>query len=659
MHRSPILIAILVALAFSAAGSAAGSSVPRNTAPPAIRGAAQEGSVLTADPGGWRSDSAVAYSYQWRRCAGAVCADIGGANDRIYAVGTGDIAHAIQVVVFATNKEGTAPAASAPTAAVTPLPAQAPHDAAAPAIAGTAKAGQVLTASPGTWAPPAGLRFAYMWRICRPNGGDCRETRVRSQSYRLGGREVNRSLRVLVTAVNAAGSSAALSAATAAVQPAGNPPARPANTAAPHISGTAQVGKTLSGSAGVWANGPRSYSYAWLRCNRNGNGCAGIGGARSANYTVAPGDAGSTIRFQVTASNRAGSAVAFSSATAVVAPAAPTASTPANTSRPRISGTAQEGKTLTGDRGAWSGNPTSYDTVWLRCDADGHNCNPIGGSSANTYPLGGADVGHRLRFEVTARNSAGAESATSEPTAAVRASAAPSASSAPTIAGTPQEGATLTAAPGVWNHQPTAFAYEWWRCDRNGGSCAAILGAHGTAYRLGSADVGNTLRLHVTATNSAGNSSATSIPTAVIQKAAAPPPSRPSGCPPGGNPDQVANIQGPATLIIDAWSPTPSVITRGTTTWTFRVHVTSTCGGPVQGALVYGTATPFNQWTVPAEQPTGPDGWATLTFQRLTGFPTSPRQQVIAMFLRARKPGANVLAGITGYRLVSVRVNLH
>jgi hypothetical protein len=656
MHRSPILIAILVALAFSAAGSAAGSSVPRNTAPPVIRGAAQEGGVLTADPGGWRSDSAVGYSYQWRRCAGAACADIAGANDRIYAVGTGDIAHTIQVAVFATNREGTTPAASAPTAAVTPLPAAAPHDAAAPAIAGTAKAGQVLTASPGTWAPPAGLRFAYMWRLCRPSGGDCRETRVRSQSYRLGGHEVNRSLRVLVTAVNAAGSSSALSAATAAVQSAANPPVRPTSTAAPHISGTAQVGKTMSGSAGTWANGPRSYSYAWLRCDR---ACAPIGGARSANYTVTTADVGHTLRFQVTAANRAGSTVAVSSATAVVAPAAPTASPPTNTSRPRISGTAQEGKTLTGDRGGWSGNPTSYDTVWLRCDANGHSCNPIGGSNSNTYPLGGADVGHELRFKVIARNSAGAEAATSEPTAVVRASAAPAASSAPTISGTPQEGATLTAAPGVWTHQPTAFAYEWWSCGRTGGSCAAIAGARGTTYRLTSADVGTTLRLHVTATNSAGSSSATSIPTAVIQKAAAPPPSRGKGCPPGGNPDQVANIQGPANLIIDAWSPSPSVITGSTQAWTFRVHITSTCGGPVQGALVYGTATPFNQWTVPAEQATGPDGWATLTFQRMTGFPVSPRQQLIAMFLRARKPGENVLAGITGYRLVSVRVNLH
>ena len=121
----------------------------------------------------------------------------------------------------------------------------------------------------------------------------------------------------------------------------------------------------------------------------------------------------------------------------------------------------------------------------------------------------------------------------------------------------------------------------------------------------------------------------------------------------------MANIQGPANLIVDAWTPDPSIIARGTQSWTLKVHITSTCGGPVQGALVYGTATPFNQWTVPAEQATGPDGYATLTFQRLTGFPVSNKQELIAMFLRARKPGENVLAGITGYRLVSIPVDLN
>jgi len=49
----------------------------------------------------------------------------------------------------------------------------------------------------------------------------------------------------------------------------------------------------------------------------------------------------------------------------------------------------------------------------------------------------------------------------------------------PTIAGTPQAGQTLTASPGQWAGAPSSFAYQWSRCDANGGNCAPIAGAVG------------------------------------------------------------------------------------------------------------------------------------------------------------------------------------
>jgi hypothetical protein len=237
-------------------------------------------------------------------------------------------------------------------------------------------------------------------------------------------------------------------------------------------------------------------------------------------------------------------------------------------------------------------------------------------------------------------------------------------SSPPTISGTAQEGKTLTGDRGTWDNSPTDYDYSWRRCSAGGGNCSTISGATALTYTLRAADVGKTIRFRVVAKNADGQNTANSAPTDVIQKAGGttttttPTPSRGGGCPAGGNPDQVSAITSPANLLIDGQTSNPAVVPSGVQTLVVRYHVTSTCGGPVQGALVYATATPFNQFSIPPETPTGADGWAELRFQRLSGFPASPKQQLIAMFVRARKPGESVLAGISARRLFSIRVNL-
>jgi hypothetical protein len=325
---------------------------------------------------------------------------------------------------------------------------------------------------------------------------------------------------------------------------------------------------------------------------------------------------------------------------------------PANTSPPRIFGVARVGQVLSGDRGSWSNNPTKFDYAWLRCNPGGNNCAAIGGATGTQYALTSADEGRTIRFRVVATNGDGSTTAVSAQTAVVVAAGKPAATAAPAIAGTPVESSTLTGTNGTWANAPSRFVYAWVRCDRNGAACAAISGANKNTYTLTSADVGFTLRFRVTASNSAGSNTADSAPTAVVSKF------RGNGCPPGGNPDQVTAINGPARLIVDTLTSDPPMVTRGTQVLTVRFHVTSTCGGPVQGALVYATATPYNQFSIPPETPTGADGWAAVTFQRLRGFPVSRNQRLITIFVRARKSGENVLAGISTRRLVSLRVNL-
>ena len=238
-----------------------------------------------------------------------------------------------------------------------------------------------------------------------------------------------------------------------------------------------------------------------------------------------------------------------------------------------------------------------------------------------------------------------------------QAASPPTNQSPPTISGTPQVGQTLTADPGMWNGAtPITYTYDWRRCDEHGGSCSSISGATDKTYVLKSVDAANTLRVRVTAKNTDGSNSTTSVPTAVV---AAPPPITTNGCPTSGTGTlDVSAISPPARLVIDGQQASPSTIGRSVGDLTLRFHVSACSGRSIQGALVYATAVPFEQFGVPAEVATGSDGWATLTLHRASRFPASSRQQLLAVFVRARKSGENLLGGVSSRRLVSFPVNL-
>ena len=285
----------------------------------------------------------------------------------------------------------------------------------------------------------------------------------------------------------------------------------PANSRVPVVSGSALQGSTLTTSGGSWTGSPGpSLSYQWEDCDSGGANCSPISGATLSTYVLGSSDVGSTVAVVVTAGNASGSASAVSPVSGVVAGA------PTNSAAPAVSGSALQGSTLIASDGTWSGSPSpTFSYQWQRCDVGGANCSPISGATSSTYVLGSSDVGSTVDVVVTGGNGSGSASAASSSTGVV--SGPPANSSGPSVSGPAAEGATLSASDGSWNGSPApTFSYQWENCDASGSNCSAISGATSATYVPGSADVGSKLHVVVTATNSAGSSSARSSATSVI-----------------------------------------------------------------------------------------------------------------------------------------------
>ena len=182
--------------------------------------------------------------------------------------------------------------------------------------------------------------------------------------------------------------------------------------------------------------------------------------------------------------------------------------------------------------------------------------------------------------------------------------------------------------------------------------CANIAEATDNTYKLQAADGGNTVRVVVTAKNSDGSDSATSVPTAAVAAA----PVANNGCPTNKSlkTAPIAEIAPPARLQIEAFDVLSGPVNERSTTFTLKVRVGSTCSVDIKGASVYVTAVPYNQFSIPEEELTGDDGTAKLVFQRDANFPASSQQQQLTLFIRVTKPGEDILAGVSTRRLVAI-----
>jgi hypothetical protein len=501
--------------ATSAATATIAAGPPVSLELPAITGTAQDGETLSASTGSWAGTEPFSYTYQWQSCnsSGGSCSNISGATSTTYALTSSSVGSTLRIVVTAKDSVGSSGATSSPSAVVV---ATSPSNTTLPTITGTDEEGHRLSASTGAWSGTAPISYAYQWRRCNGSGESCSNISGATHStYVLGSGDVGATLRVGVTAANAAGSILATSSQTTSIASATSP----SNTTLPTISGITDDGQTLTASTGAWSgSSPISYAYQWQDCNAGGGECQDIEGATGPSYTLGSGDLAATLRVVVTASNVAGSARVVSAASAEVNSGAPS-----ELEAPSISGNPSAGEMLHADAGVWGGTETEVSYQWERCNATGGECADIVGATAPDYLLGEGDVGTTLRVMVGVGNSLGSVMAVSPATEAINSTSTLMNTWAPSISGTPQIGQSLSANAGSWlGVSSIGYEYQWQTCDEYGASCEDIAGGTSSSYTLSAENVGHTIRVRVGATEVGGTVSETSIATQPVAGTAAP-----------------------------------------------------------------------------------------------------------------------------------------
>lgn len=249
-----------------------------------------------------------------------------------------------------------------------------------PTISGSAQVGSKLTASTGTWRPSP-VTLSYQWRrsgVAIPGANQ--------SSYTVADADLGATITVTVTGSKSGYNSVSMtSAATAAVT--GPPVAKELTaTPVPEISGTAKVGKTLTAKPGTWKPAEVALAYQWYR-----NGTA-IPDATASTYTLVAGDKGTTTTVKVT-----GSKTGYTAVTQTSKKTKKVAAGTLTTVKPKISGTAKIGETLTANPGTWKPAEAVLTYQWYRSGKK------IKGATSSTYLLVSKDKGKKLTVKVTGK----------------------------------------------------------------------------------------------------------------------------------------------------------------------------------------------------------------------------------------------------------------
>ncbi len=237
---------------------------------------------------------------------------------------------------------------------------------------------------------------------------------------------------------------------------------------APAVTGTPQVGQTLTATAGTWSSTPDAYTYQWFA-----DGVA-IPGATASTLNLGAGrvDQQISVRVGATALGYAGG-TATSAPTTEVAPGVIT-----TVAQPVVTGEPLVGQVVTASRGSYAPGSTTKTIQW---ESDGQ---PIPGATGWSLPLTPDQAGTVVRAVVSVtRNGYEPTTAASAPTDSVLGGQIKV--TAPfTLAGQPRIGEPLEVAPGTFEPADSEVTYTWLR------DGTKIPGATGSSYVPGEGDVG-------------------------------------------------------------------------------------------------------------------------------------------------------------------------
>jgi len=372
-----------------------------------------------------------------------------------------------------------------------------------PTLSGAISVGSTLTCIPGSFSGLPTPASSFQWQSSTNGGitwGDI--SGQIATTYVIQPTDDGKLIRCNQIATNPLGTAERASAFVAPYS-ASTSSVPPSNSTLPSIvvcgGGSPIVGAYLVVNIGTWlGDSPITYNVTWKR------GATTVG--TQLFYQVQSADFGQTITCEVEGVNAYGNATA-------ITPNITGLSIPVNTVAPVASGLTPVGSTLSVTAGTWTGNgPITQAYQWLRNGA------VISGEINTTYVSVLADMGQVITCRVTSSNAYGNAVVVSN---AITVTKVPSIVDAPIVYGVPSVGSVLSAFTGNWSEFPASTkTYQWQRSTDNGSTWSNL--STGTTYTVVSGDVGNLLRVRITATNSDGPATANSnnftIPAATVQR---------------------------------------------------------------------------------------------------------------------------------------------